>query len=239
MKKKPKLKAKSSGKSRKVLAMKTRKPKKKVLRKKIKAIKKIKKKTAVKKKVIIRKKNVTAKKKAEKKKKIVELTPDELRRISKILSRPVIRHMLVNLGGENAIAIVKNFNTGMSDEEISANLKLKISDVRAALNRLHCKGIVAYNREKDSETGWYSYSWYLNREKMEKWADEQLSKFENPSDNGGEHYICPSCGGSVIIPFEDALEKNFRCEICNHALEYIDEKRKEELGIILRMEKGL
>lgn len=211
------------------------KMKKKALKKKISKKKVIKHKRAV----VVKKKPAKTKKQKKPEKKVVELTPEEIERISEILSRPIIRHMLVDLGGENAIAIVRNFNTGTSDEEIAKKLKLKISDVRAALNRLHSKGIVAYDRQKDSETGWYSYSWYLNREKMEKWATEQMYKFENPNNDGGEYYVCPSCGGSAILSFEDALDKNFRCEMCNHSLEFVDEKKREELGLSLQLKKRL
>jgi len=224
------------GKKVKKLKMKKIKSKKKIkLKKKIKKAPKVKKKE-----IIIKKKDITAKKrKKEVKRRIIALTPEEIERIAEILSKPVIRHMLVDLGGENAIAIVRNFETGMSDEDISKKLKLKISDVRAALNRLHSEGIVMYDRQKDSETGWYSYSWYLNREKMERWANRQLSRFEDNGDDGREYYICPSCGGSAVMPFETAIEKNFRCEICNHSLEFVDEKVREELGLTLQIRKRL
>lgn len=202
-----------------------------------KAPKKAPKRAVKRKQIIIRKKEVKAKVKKPEKKKIIELTPEEMKRISDILSKPLIRQLLVDLGGENAIAIVRNFDCGMSDEDIAKKLKLKISDVRAALNRLHSEGIVAYDRCKDSETGWYSYSWYLNKEKMERWASEQTLRFETDGSNGGEYYICPSCGGSTIFSFESAMEKNFRCEICNHSLEFIDEKKKEELGVALQLRK--
>jgi len=184
------------------------------------------------KKTIITKREVGIAKKKKKKREIVALTPEEMAKISEILSRPVIRQLLVDVGGENAIAIVRNFSRGMSDEDISKALSLKISDVRAALNRLHSEGIVAYNREKDSETGWYSYSWYLDTVKMEKWAWESVRKFETQESNGGEYYVCPTCGNSTIIAFETAFDKGFRCDICNHALEYLDEKRKEGFGMM-------
>ncbi len=218
--------------ARKALRKKAKTARKKPLRKA--------KKPARKSKVIVVKRevHVKKKKKQKKKKEVIVLTKEEMERISDILSRPVIRQLLVDVGGENAIEIVRNFNTGMSDEDISKSLNLKISDVRAALNRLHSEGIVAYNREKDSETGWYSYSWYLNMEKVEKWACENIKKLENPEENGGEYYVCPTCGNSTIVDFENALDRGFRCEICNHSLEYLDEKKKEELGMV-QMRKRL
>lgn len=243
---KPKKKKLVSKKSKKVRVKKPKavkgksRVKKKFLKKKMPAKKKAPKiKKPKKKSVIIKKKEVKTKKTKKKVKEIeVGLTPEEIRQVSEILSKPIIRHMLVDLGGENAIAIVRNFSTGASDEDIAKKLKLKISDVRAALNRLHSQGIVAYNRRKDSDTGWYSYSWYLNKGKMEKWAINQLSKFEGQCEEGTDYYVCPSCGGSAIFEFDEALDKNFRCEICNNALEFVDERKKEELGLTMHLRKG-
>ncbi len=239
-------KAKKIRKAKKVIRVSKKvrvsKPLKKKGKLKIKKLKKnlIKKKLLKKKKIIIKKKVVTAKKEKKKLKiKEVGLTPEEIKQVAEILSKPFIRHMLVDLGGENAIAIVRNFTTGVSDEDIAKKLGLKISDVRAALNRLHREGIVAYNRQKDSETGWYSYSWYLNKNKMEKWAVTQISKFENQCEAGTDYYVCPSCGSSAIFEFDEALDKNFRCEICNNALEFVDEKKREDLGLTLQLRKRL
>lgn len=255
-KKKATRRAPKTPKPRKKKPLHGKKAKKKVIgiSRKVKVIKKIKKKGAKKvgakpkikakkkpkgRNTLIKKTKIKVKKtkKAKKEIKEVGLTPEEIQRISDILSKPIIRHKLVDLGGENAIAIVRNFTTGVSDEDIAKKLTLKISDVRAALNRLHSEGIVAYNRRKDSETGWYSYSWYLNKEKMERWAELQLSKFEGQCDEGVDYYVCPSCGGSAIFEFDEAFEKSFRCEICNSQLEFVDEKKKEELGMNMQFKR--
>jgi transcription initiation factor TFIIE subunit alpha len=200
--------------------------------------------TAKKKNIIIRKKEVkvktkkkTVKKEEEHVKKTVVLSKEDIEFINEILSKPLIRQTLVDLGGENAIAIVKSFDRSMSDEELSKKLKLKISDVRATLNRLHNEGLVVYERDKDSETGWYSYSWYLNKERMEKWALEQLGRIGNDGHDGRDYYFCPSCGKATMFSFEDALEKNFRCEICNSQLEFVDEEKKEEFGLTMQIRK--
>jgi len=199
---------------------------------------------AKKKKIIIRKNEVKVKtkkkimeKEEEHAKKTVLLSKEDMEFISEILSKPLIRQTLVDLGGENAIAIVKSFDRNMSDEELSKKLKLKISDVRATLNRLHSAGLVVYERDKDSETGWYSYSWYLNKERIEKWTLEQLGRLGNNGHDGRDYYFCPSCGGATLFSFEDALEKNFRCEVCNGQLEFMDEKKKEEFGLTMQIRK--
>ncbi len=186
------------------------------------------------KKKITAKKTVTIKEKKEKKKEeLIILSKEDMEKLAEILSRPFIRQLLVDLGGENAIAIIRNFDRSSSDEDIAKKLKIKISDVRAALNKLHSEGLVVYNRYKDGETGWYSYSWYLNKEKMEKWADEHTKRFEAESRNNNEEfYVCPFCGVSTIVNFHDAFERSFKCDVCNKQLEFLDEEKMQKLGIV-------
>jgi len=149
--------------------------------------------------------------------------------ILKILSDASVRQNLIEIGGENALAIVRNFYGNCSDEDLAKKLKIKISDVRATLNKLHNEGLVNYIREKDSETGWYSYSWSLNHGRMEKWASTQVLNI-NPHDaEGVDYYFCPSCGTSSITNFESAADTDFRCESCNRMLEFIDEKKMLQL----------
>jgi transcription factor E len=149
-------------------------------------------------------------------------------KITSILADARIRQMLIEMGGENALAIIRNFYGNYSDEDIAKNLKLKISDVRATLNRLHNEGLVNYSREKDNETGWYSYSWSLNLGRMEKWAGIHLSKMIR-ADDDGDYYICADCGVTSITNLESAVLKDFKCEICNCPLDYLEEKKKTEL----------
>ena len=150
-------------------------------------------------------------------------------KVGRILGDSGVRQNLIEVGGENALAIVRNFYGNHSDEEIAKKLKIKISDVRATLNRLHNEGLVNYIREKDSETGWYSYSWSLNHERMERWASIQNSRLASIDAEGGEHYFCPACGSSSITDFESAATIEFRCERCNKLLEFIDDKKMNDL----------
>jgi len=224
-----KVKARKDKKTRKVIR-KVKSASVRLRKKKSKPMLKKSKKTISTKKAI----KVKAKPKKEKKKEeVIVLSKEDMVKLAEILSRPFIRQMLVNLGGENAIAIIRNFDRSSSDEDIAKKLKIKISDVRAALNKLHSEGLVMYNRYKDGETGWYSYSWYLNKDKMEKWAEEHTRRFEDESQNNNEEfYVCPFCGVSTIVNFHDAFEKQFKCDICEKNLEFLDEDKMQKLGIV-------
>jgi transcription factor E len=153
----------------------------------------------------------------------------DMKRISGILGDAYIRQVLIEVGGENALAIVRNFYGNHSDEELAKKLKIKISDVRATLNKLHNEGLVNYARQKDNETGWYSYSWSLNHTRMEKWATDQAGKINGEGGGDGEKYYCPSCGASTITQFEEAMSGDFRCAHCNRMLEFLDSNKMAEI----------
>ncbi len=201
-----------------------------------------KKKTTLKKKVRPRRtlklKTMKKRPKQEKKVKIDKLELEKIKHIHSLLSDSFVRQTLIDIGGENALAIIRNFRGKLSDEELAKALKLKISDVRATLNRLHNEGFVKYIRQKDSETGWYSYSWVLNHERLEKWANEQSRGMITLEGNGNQYYFCKACGVTTLTDFLTASDLDFRCERCNKALEFLDEKAVAEFNIFFKEEEN-
>ena len=147
-----------------------------------------------------------------------------------LLGDPNLRQLLIDAGGEHTLEIVKAFSKELSDDDLAKKLKIKISDVRATLNKLHNIGVVQYNRYKDSETGWFSYFWSLNMDKTRTWMDEQLRMESAPSDiSSSEYYFCPKCGAESVYEFAAASGYSFRCPLCNRALEFVDEDAAKDL----------
>lgn len=154
----------------------------------------------------------------------------QLELIKGILSQAFARQVLVSLAGENSLEIIQSFDTNLSDEEISKRLKLKISDVRATLNKLHGEGLVTYFRDKNSETGWYSYTWMANGEKIDGWVNARVSEKKLSANiESDDHYFCPACGINSVHGFENATSMEFKCHICSKNLEFLDENKRNEL----------
>jgi transcription factor E len=154
----------------------------------------------------------------------------QLELIKGILSQAFARQVLVSLAGENSLEIIKSFDTNLSDEEISKRLKLKISDVRATLNKLHGEGLVSYFRDKNSETGWYSYTWMANGNKIDEWVSARVSERKLSANiESDDHYFCPACGINSVHGFEIATSMEFKCHICSKNLEFLDEEKRNEL----------
>jgi len=154
----------------------------------------------------------------------------ELECINRVLSHSFARQAIVTLAGENSLEIIKNFDTNLSDEEISKKLKLKISDVRATLNKLHGEGLVSYYRDKNNETGWYSYTWTANGERIENWVKVciETHKLSAGAENA-DQYFCPECGINSIHDFEVAATNSFKCHLCSKNLEFLDQEKRNEL----------
>lgn len=150
--------------------------------------------------------------------------------VNGLLSDAYARHLVIESGGEYALEIVKGFTNNISDEELSKKLKIKISDVRATLNKLHSLGVVEYTRHKDSETGWFSYFWSLNIARMKSWISDRMDEDHRRLDfTAKEHYYCPRCGGSSIHDFVSASDFGFRCPTCSSALDFLSQEKADEL----------
>ena len=146
--------------------------------------------------------------------------------IDVVLKNPSARKLLIDLGGENTLAVIKALKVATEDEEIADMLGLRVSDVRAVLNKLNEAGFAYYERTKDEESGWYYYHWKIDKDKLKTWVEEKLfheaQKYRNLIMEG-EYYFCPKCGLETVVKFEDAMDMNFKCPRCETPLELLDE----------------
>jgi transcription initiation factor TFIIE subunit alpha len=154
-----------------------------------------------------------------------------------ITSFAVTKDLIGKIGGDYAVELVRiceKKGRPVTDEEIEKKIKLKITEIRAVLNRLHYRGIASYNKKRNPKTGWYAYTWMINPKRIaelvcEKQQDEIL-RLEKKLEFEANYVIfsCKKlCRGQ---PFEIAAEYNFRCPECGETLEAQDnEKAGKEL----------
>ena len=163
----------------------------------------------------------------------------------KIVSFATVKVFLEQMGGENApqlVEIYEKTKTPIKDEEIAEKMNLKVTDVRTILNRLHYRGIANYQKKRNKKTGWYSYTWTIDRKRLleliiEK-QKEEIEKLEEKKQNE-EIYSYFSCKKNCHeFPFEIAAEYQFRCPECGRELDCIDnKKRSRRLGIKIEQMK--
>ncbi|MFA5105795.1 MAG: hypothetical protein WC506_02430 [Candidatus Micrarchaeia archaeon] len=145
-----------------------------------------------------------------------------------LLSHGNIRQYLIETAGENAINVMKEFSFEMTDEDLARKCKTKLSDVRAVLNKLHTTGLVEYTRDKDPQSGWYSYIWKMNDKAAGHLLEGSNAKMGestvDSSTEGAEKYICNDCGADTLCSFEAAFENKFKCPSCGNNMSFFEEK---------------
>jgi len=135
---------------------------------------------------------------------------------------------LINNGGELAIQLTNKYynSNGFSDEDAAKKLKIKVTEVRTALNRLHYKGIVEYIRKKNKNTGWYSYTWKFNTQKILEYLikdkEEEINKLRLEINNMQDYCFFSCKKGCSEFVFEIASQYNFICPDCGKEMSSLD-----------------
>ncbi|MEM2137734.1 MAG: hypothetical protein QW568_01480 [Candidatus Anstonellaceae archaeon] len=140
-----------------------------------------------------------------------------------VLASAAARQQLIDMGGENTIAIIREFDRDMSDEELARKTGIKASDVRVVLNRLHSYGLFAYTRVRDKDSGWYSYIWKMSEERLREVA------------GGAEGAPEAVAGGEETVNSEDYLQKNILQRGQNE--QSLDERRLQDIGTLVSERK--
>jgi transcription initiation factor TFIIE subunit alpha len=144
-----------------------------------------------------------------------------------VLADAAARQRLIDMGGENTINIIREFDRDMSDDELAKKTGIKPSEVRVVLNRLHSRGVFAYTRVRDKDSGWYSYIWKMDEGRL-KDVGSLVIVGEAALAVSREGYRCSSCSPQRIMDFSDAEDARFRCGGCGSCLEYVDARRNKD-----------
>jgi transcription initiation factor TFIIE subunit alpha len=149
-----------------------------------------------------------------------------------IVDLMLTKEFLNVVGGEHALNLVRICLTSkkdVTDEEIGKKLPLKVTEIRAILNRLHYRGIASYNKKKNSKSGWYHYTWKMSPNRIAELIleqQEEVMEKEMRSINLHEEYTLFGCQkGCQKQPFEIAIEYQFKCPDCGESMEAIDAKK--------------
>ena len=141
-----------------------------------------------------------------------------------VLADAAARQRLIEIGGENTIDIIREFDVDMSDDELAKKTGIKPSEVRVVLNRLHNRGVFAYTRVRDKDSGWYSYIWKMDEGRLKDVGGAVVVE-ETTQAAGKEGYRCACCSQQNVMDFSDAVDARFRCGNCGSCLEFFDSKR--------------
>jgi transcription initiation factor TFIIE subunit alpha len=107
---------------------------------------------------------------------------------------------------------------------------LKITEIRSILNRLHYRGIACYNKAKNKNSGWYTYTWEIKKrriiELILEQQSERLQKLEEKQRFGQSHAFFSCKKACEETAFEIAAQYEFRCPECGDMMSPIDSVAK-------------
>jgi len=150
-----------------------------------------------------------------------------------LLTSAAVRTYLIGAAGENTINVLREFTCELSDEELAKKAKMKVSDVRIVLNKLHNMGMAQYARSRDKDSGWYSYVWHIDEGKEK---DILMPVYKNSLPQGeegevcivegeGDKYFCSGCGSSSVVDFGTAMDRQFKRAGCGCDLSFWEKKK--------------
>jgi transcription initiation factor TFIIE subunit alpha len=143
---------------------------------------------------------------------------------ARIVSNRFVQEYLTTNFGEESVRVIKAVNEEMTDDALAEKCKLKVSEIRKILNKLHNLRLAEYTRIKDKDTGWYSYIWKVNLssiyqilgKSMQTEMDRLTQQFEECTTVFS--YYCPKCSKNNIIEFDSATRLAFKCPNCKKNL---------------------
>ena len=159
-----------------------------------------------------------------------------------LLSDDVVQAYLAEVVGAEGMPVAMNpVEEEIVDEDLAEELDLDPKIVRRTLFILYENDLASYRRDRDEESGWYTYLWsfeYGNipgklNDEMKKLRDALDERIEYERQN--EFYICDIDG--IRFEFEEAMDLSFNCPECGSPLEPMEndelveamEVRHEEL----------
>jgi len=143
------------------------------------------------------------------------------------------KELIATIAGDPAVKITEIYEKKgrkVTDEELAKKMKLKVTEVRTILNRLHYRGVSNYHRKKNTKTGWYSYTWEIKTKRvLDLLLEKHIEKIEKLESKKTfeENYSLFSCKKNCdYIPFEIAAEYLFKCPECGLTLEAVDNEKR-------------
>lgn len=140
------------------------------------------------------------------------------------------RKLVTEIVGVKGIKVLESIGSSeVTDEKIQTKTGFELNVIRSLLNQLHYIGLIDYNREKDKKTNWYTYTWFVNKEKIEGLVHASLRKrlveLEESLDEESNYVFFRCVNGCEKLPFELAAEYDFKCPECGSNMEHVDNKK--------------
>jgi len=151
-------------------------------------------------------------------------------------------------GGEDATKVINALLKlkEATDDELAKESEVSLNVARKVLYKLYDHSLITCTRERNDQTGWYTFRWRMQPSQLDAFIrirkSRILEKLKNRLEFEKRHsfFICKKCS-EVRVTFEDAIESAFRCNICGSQFESSsNEHLIDELsGIVNKLQEEL
>ncbi|PSQ19250.1 transcription factor [Halobacteriales archaeon QS_8_69_26] len=133
-----------------------------------------------------------------------------------LLEDPVIQKYLHELVGPKGMPVAAAPPDGeVTDEELAEELDMELNDVRRALFILYENDLASYRRLRDEDSGWLTYLWTFEYEKIPGNLAEEMHRLlealEDRVEYERNHEFYLSEAAGLRFEFGEAMDYNFRC----------------------------
>jgi transcription initiation factor TFIIE subunit alpha len=114
----------------------------------------------------------------------------------------------------------------VTDEELAEELDMELNDVRRALFILYENDLATYRRLRDEDSGWLTYLWTFEYDKIPENLQEEMHRLYEALDDRREYernhefYLCEVC--SIRFEFGEAMDFGFECPECGSPLDAME-----------------
>ncbi|MFP4631897.1 MAG: transcription factor [Halobacteriota archaeon] len=159
-----------------------------------------------------------------------------------LLQDEVVQAYLAEVVGAEGMPVAMNpTEEEIVDEDLAEKLEVDPKVVRRTLFILYENDLASYRRDRDEESGWYTYLWSFEYDNITTKLNVEMKKlYDNMEERlayelENEFYICDIDG--IRFEFSEAMDLSFNCPECGSPLEPMDneplvvamEERLEEL----------
>ena len=157
---------------------------------------------------------------------------------SQAVSNKIVQSYLTSNFGEESVKIIRAATENMTDEALAEKCKLKVSEIRMVLNKMHSMRLAEYTRIKDKDTGWYSYIWKVHLSEIPQMIEKsmlgEMETLEQQLETSTTvfSFYCPKCSKENKIEFDTATDLRFRCPSCRKQLKEVKTNRQTLMEMI-------
>ena len=149
------------------------------------------------------------------------------RRKSITVLQPELKEMIARTSGEHGLTVIGALiGKELTDEELVKRTGIRVNLVRRILYDMYENRVVNYRRLRDGDSGWYVYYWHVETERASEHfhtvQNELRKKLEERLGYERNTMFFTCNNGCPKMPFEQAVEGNFKCPQCGDQLVHLD-----------------